>query len=203
MPHDGIAVYYVSEQARSGSPSPLVAVGEPVRDGQKLMSVCDLSKMIAVTKIHENSIFKVRVDQTATIRVDAFPNRMYKGKIKFISTVADQAGFFNSDVKVYQVHVAIDDDNKALRPGMSGETTINIAERKNSLRLPIESVLIRNNDKYCYVQVDKELQLRKLTVGVRDSAYFEIIDGLREGDVVLRYPYLVAIRLEELHKKGP
>ena len=61
-PQDGLVVYYVPEQSRfgSGSQQSIIAQGEPVREGQKLMRIPDLSKMVVNTRVHEAMISRVR-----------------------------------------------------------------------------------------------------------------------------------------------
>src|SRR5262249_34945066 len=51
--HDGLVVYAISSQARSGFQSSLIAVGEPVREGQRLMYLPNLAKMQVVVGVHE------------------------------------------------------------------------------------------------------------------------------------------------------
>ena len=61
-PQDGMVVYYVNDQNRfgSGSAQSIVAQGEPVREGQKLMRIPNLNKMVVATRIHEAMISRVR-----------------------------------------------------------------------------------------------------------------------------------------------
>jgi multidrug resistance efflux pump len=61
-PQAGLVVYYIPEQSRfgSGSQQSIVAQGEPVREGQKLMRIPDLTKMLVNTKVHEAMISRVR-----------------------------------------------------------------------------------------------------------------------------------------------
>ncbi|HEY1376027.1 MAG TPA: hypothetical protein VGF55_04505, partial [Gemmataceae bacterium] len=63
-PQDGMVVYYVSEQSRygSGSSQSIIAQGEPVKEGQKLMRIPDLRRMLVNTKIHEAMISRIRGD---------------------------------------------------------------------------------------------------------------------------------------------
>jgi multidrug resistance efflux pump len=63
-PGDGIVVYYASEQSRSGSGAQqgVVAQGEPVREGQRLMQIPDLRHMIVETKLHESALFHVHTE---------------------------------------------------------------------------------------------------------------------------------------------
>ena len=64
-PQDGLVVYYVSEQSRfgSGSSQSIVAVGEPVKEGQRLMRIPDLSRMVVNTKIHEAMVSRVHGEE--------------------------------------------------------------------------------------------------------------------------------------------
>jgi multidrug efflux pump subunit AcrA (membrane-fusion protein) len=61
-PQDGLVVYFVPEQSRfgSGSQQSIVAQGEPVREGQKLMRIPDLTKMMVNTRVHEAMVSRVR-----------------------------------------------------------------------------------------------------------------------------------------------
>jgi multidrug efflux pump subunit AcrA (membrane-fusion protein) len=63
-PGDGLVVYYVPEQSRAmmGAQQSIVAQGEPVREGQKMMRIPDLNKMVVNTKVHEALVSKVRGD---------------------------------------------------------------------------------------------------------------------------------------------
>jgi multidrug efflux pump subunit AcrA (membrane-fusion protein) len=63
-PQDGLVVYYVSDQNRfgNGAQQGIVAQGEPVREGQKLMRIPDLKHMLVSTRIHEAMIRRVRGD---------------------------------------------------------------------------------------------------------------------------------------------
>ena len=63
-PQNGMVVYFVPEQARfgGGSQQSIVAQGEPVREGQKLLRIPNLKKMQAVARVHEAMISRVRAD---------------------------------------------------------------------------------------------------------------------------------------------
>jgi multidrug efflux pump subunit AcrA (membrane-fusion protein) len=65
-PQDGMVVYYVSEQSRwgSGSQQSIIAQGEPVREGQRLMRIPDLNKMLVNTRVHEALVSRVRGELT-------------------------------------------------------------------------------------------------------------------------------------------
>lgn len=63
-PQDGLVVYYVPEQSRfgSGSQQSIIAQGEPVREGQKLMRIPNLNRMLVNVRVHEAMRARVRGD---------------------------------------------------------------------------------------------------------------------------------------------
>src|SRR5262245_31065832 len=70
-PSDGLLVYYVPEQSRFGSGGAhIVAQGEPVREGQKLVQIVDLSRMQVSTRVHEAMVSFLKTGQSATVRID-------------------------------------------------------------------------------------------------------------------------------------
>lgn len=95
-PQTGMVVYYVPEQARfgSGSQQSTVAQGEPVREGQKLMRIPNLSKMQVNTRVHEAMISRVRGEETQTTGFDqAVRGGMLLGGLSAFDRLARQGGF--------------------------------------------------------------------------------------------------------------
>jgi len=66
-PHDGMVIYFIPESSRFGGSSQTspIEVGSPVKEGQKLMRIPNLSRMIARVKVHESIVTKLRGDTTA------------------------------------------------------------------------------------------------------------------------------------------
>ena len=196
-PQSGMVVYYKdpsSSYRGSSSSQGLIAQGEQVREGQKLMRIPDLTRMQVNAKIHEALVSKIKGDdrrptgnfemlragfltipsafgrissqsdfalnvlrehtrdveyyiaeegQEVTVRVDAFPERQFKGRVKTVAQVASTTDFFSSDVKVYPTIVRIiDTDVYGLKPDMSAEVIIHVDNSlQNVLTVPIQSVV--------------------------------------------------------------
>jgi len=203
-PQDGLVVYYVSAQARSGggSQQSLVAQGEPVREGQKLMQIPDLTQMVVNVRIHEAMVSNLRNErdpkvrstwQLAQIRIDAIPNRIFHGHIKTVDTVASQQDWFASDVKVYKTVVSIDEPVEGLKPGMSAEVTISADESPTDvLIVPVQAIvgtISLGASPRCYVVgPDGQPELRDIVVGMSNQRLVEIKSGLKEGDKVVLNP---------------
>jgi RNA polymerase sigma factor (sigma-70 family) len=195
-PKDGRVYYYIPERTRANEVAPILAVGEPVREGQKLMQIPDLDNMLAsirvpealVTSLHEEDKTR-RKWQAALIEVDAYPKTVLKGHVKLVDAVADRS--VAGSEKVYRTLVTIDRDQNPELPrllqGMSANVTINEVARKNAVvRVPVKAVVQVGKKHYCYVKVGKEIVKREVALGVRDHQFVEIKSGVQEADQVAR-----------------
>jgi len=199
-PQDGLVVYYVPEQARGGggSQQSIVAQGEPVREGQKLMQIPDLKHMLVNTKVHEALVLRVHAGQKATIRVDSFGGRTLHGTVDSVANVAAQTDFFAADVKVYITKVSInpeDIEGLDLKPGMSAEVTITIEDAlEHVLTVPIQSIVggsEMEGKRAVVVMTPEGPQKRDVVVGLSNDKIAEIKEGLQEGDEVVENPKAV------------
>ncbi len=203
-PQDGIVIYYVPEQVRGGggSQQSIIAQGEPVREGQKIMQIPDLSKMLVNVRVHEAMVSYLRNEpdandkstwQAASVRVDAQSARSLRGHIKTIDTIASQQDFFAADVKVYKTMVSIDEPVEGLKPGMSAEVTIFADESPEEvLAVPIQSVVGTINSgakRQCFVlNAGGQPELRDIVVGMSNQRSVEVKSGLKEGEKVVLNP---------------
>jgi multidrug efflux pump subunit AcrA (membrane-fusion protein) len=202
-PQAGLLVYVVPETARWGGNTPTVAVGEPVREGQKLMSVCGLEHFAVTCRVHEALIAQVRAGQTVTVRVDAFPRRPLAARVKAVSNVATKQDFLTADVKTYPVLLEITERFAGLKPGMSSTVHIQVQHLRKVLHVPVGSLLRSGRGTFCYVKVGKGLQPRPVKTGARNDFFVEIKDGLEEGDKVLWGWHGVAAYLTGLAFEDP
>jgi multidrug efflux pump subunit AcrA (membrane-fusion protein) len=119
-PQAGLVVYYVPDQVRGGggSQQAIVAQGEPVREGQKMLQIPDLDDMLVNVRVpeafvrHLERYNKPGQVKKAKIRVDAFQDRILEGHVTFVDTVASTQDWFAADVKVYKTLVSIDVHHK-------------------------------------------------------------------------------------------
>src|SRR5207247_1134865 len=144
-PRDGMALYYISDQQRSGfgAQQSTIAQGEPVREGQTIIRIPDLDHLLVNTRVHEAMVDKVKTGMKVDIRIEASQDRMLNGSVRSVATVAMQPDWRASpDVKMYQTMVSVDDPVNNLKPGMTAETTIHIeAVDKPVIVVPIQAVI--------------------------------------------------------------
>lgn len=190
-PRSGLVVYYASQQSRrgSGQQQSIIAEGEQVYIGQKLMQIPDLQDMLINVRIHEALESKVKKGQRAVIRPHGFPDKILKGVVRHIANVATQQDWFSGDVKYYEAVVEVLDEIPGLKPGMSANVTIYTdIKADNVLTVPIQAIVREHGDKLrhkVYVQTPEGIEERYVTVGLSNDKKVEIVAGLVEGDEVI------------------
>lgn len=195
-PNEGIVVYSVPEQTRmgSGATQSIVAQGEPVQYGQKLMSIPDLRHMLVNIRVHEAFINQMRNGLPCQVRVDAVPGKMLKGQVKNIANAAAPQDWLSPDVKVYQAYVEIEDEvaKLKLKPGLSAVTTIfTDTKAPHVLAVPVQAVvspLEKGGKPRVFVMAPHGPEARDIDVGMSDEKFIEVKDGLHEGDEVVLNP---------------
>jgi HlyD family secretion protein len=140
-----------------------VHVGENVvpgiqnSSGSLLYQVSNLSIMTVEVKVDETDIPEMKLDQTAEILIDAYPNKTFKGHVTQIGesavgrtsgatsgTTTSGSSATNSDeAKDFKVVVIIDDPPAGLRPGLSATAKVTTATRKDAVAVPIQAVTQR------------------------------------------------------------
>jgi HlyD family secretion protein len=207
--YSGIVVYGVPEQTMrgSGSNQSIIAQGEPVQYGQKMLSIPDLSHMMVNVRIHEAFINNMRIGLPANVRVDAVSGKMLKSSVKSVANVASPQDWMSPDVKVYQAYVQIDEsvEDLKLKPGLSAMCTIFTETRaEHVLAVPVQAVLSpleRNGKPRCFVQTAKGPESRDVELGMTDEKYVEIKSGLTEGEEVILNPRAVLSNKEKKSTK--
>lgn len=133
------------------APSPGMVVYKRDRRGNKIKAgssvnpmdravatLPDLSSLLSKIYISEIEISKVKPGLEAEIRVDAFPNKQFTGKIFTIANIGEKLD--NTDTKVFEVMLKIDGSDAALRPSMTTSNKVVIKKFSDVIYIPTECV---------------------------------------------------------------
>jgi HlyD family secretion protein len=186
-PNPGLVVY--AEMDSRGRE--MIQEGTSVRERQTLIILPDVTRMTAELKIQEADIDKIRVNQPASIQVDAFPDKMLTGKVSRVSPVADSSSrWSNNNLKVYKVWVDLDGVNTdgELRPNMSAAVEILVGEVPDTLAVPLSAVRRQGSVKYLWKATQKGPEAVVVKIGRNTLAHVEIVEGVAAGDQVYLAP---------------
>jgi len=176
-----------------------VNAGESVTPGGKALYVIasDLGEMKIDTKVSEADIGKLIPDQKAYFKVDAYPGETFPGTV---SQVRNEP-IINNNVVTYNVIVLTENKEGKLKPGMTADVKIVVADKKDVLRIPTAALRFippssadikerpdeLSGNSYVWIKLTNgQIGAVPVKTGVSDDAYTEILDGdLKEGQKVI------------------
>ena len=104
--------------------------------GTTILKMADLNRVRMRAMVGETDIGNVRTGQSASVTVDAFPNRTFKGMVEKIEprAVVDQS------VTNFPVLISVSNESGVLLPGMNGEVLMLVDEKDNVAAIPVDAV---------------------------------------------------------------
>ncbi|MDD5194917.1 MAG: efflux RND transporter periplasmic adaptor subunit [Candidatus Omnitrophica bacterium] len=156
-----------------------VDIGENVTIQTPIALVVDMRRVKIQLDIPEKYYSKIALGQTAKVKVDAYPDEEFTGLVTKISPVVDLS------TRASPIEIAIDNPESKLCSGMFSKVSLILAEHKNVAVILKEAIMGKEPNSYVYVIENQKAVLRNITVGIRQGSYYEIRDGLRQGDLVV------------------
>ncbi len=114
------------------------------RGGPAILTIADLSRMVVKTRINEVDIAKIELGQRVEIRVDAYRDKVFEGRVSEIapSAYTPQQGNQPADGTItFEVIIEVIGSPLELLPGMSADVDIIVMQQEGVLQLPIDSVI--------------------------------------------------------------
>ncbi|MBO51368.1 MAG: hypothetical protein CMJ69_11360 [Planctomycetaceae bacterium] len=195
-PKPGMVVYH-NERSRWGrSQSAQIEEGATVREHQAIVKLPDFTKMQVKVSVHESKVQQVAIGDRASLTIQGY-NEPLSGIVVEIANQPEQASWYQAKVKEYATIVKIDEIPPGMVPGMSAEVVIDVEERSDVLKLPVESVIEIGGAFFAWTSgtggyEKKQLEVIKSEKGdarvLTDSKFIAVSDGVQENDVVVLNP---------------
>jgi HlyD family secretion protein len=130
--------------------------------------------------VDEIDISKVKRGQKANITIDAVPNRVFTGTVKFISPFGTQTG----KVIKFAITIELDPTDVPLRGGLSATADISIYSAKNVLLVPVSVIATTPAGPVVAVldEATGQVERRRITIGQQNFQFAEVLSGLKEGE---------------------
>lgn len=173
-PIPGLVVYL---EIWKGGSMGKVQEGDSPWPGMGLINIPDLSEMIVETMVSEVDASKVDTGLAVEVVLDAFPDKVFNGKVVKKSTLARRKEY-NSKINVFDIEVSIIDGDETLKPGMSAAAKIVVERVPDVVYVPLEAVFEKEGRTLVYLANKNE---REVTVGRKNDMAIEVTEGL-EGD---------------------
>ncbi len=150
-----------------------------------LMTLGDMAEVFFEGRVDETDIGKIFVGQQARVKVDAYRDRPFPGKVLRIAPLGEE----EDNVIGFEIRVSIADPEQILRAQMSANAEIIIEEKEDILLIP-ENAVVYGKDRNTFAEVydpAEENQSRRvqIEIGISDGTTTELVSGLPEGETVI------------------
>ena len=155
--------------------------GMEVKSGMNLYTIADLSVIWVFADIYEYEVPWVAVGQKAVMTLSYDPGKTYVGEVQYIYP------YLEEKTRTIKVRLVFDNPHRDLKPGMYANVEIATAPVKNVIAVPLEAVLFSGARNLVIVSLGAgRFAPRDVTIGIEGgNGYYQIIDGLSEGEVVV------------------
>ncbi len=160
--------------------------GELVQPDERMFVVADLSQIWISIDLYERDLAKVHLDDIADVKLDAWPDQVFQGRISYLGDVVDAA------TRTVSARIEVDNTEGKLRPGMFARVRLTDPHieappnRPKSLVIPIGALLRAGEGFITFVKTgERRYERRPLRVIRRTSDFAEIAEGVKAGEPVV------------------
>lgn len=180
-PLDGIVgMVFLDEGSAVSPPEPAPNMGTP------LIRVVNMDQVKVVVNVVEEDLGKITVEQDATIKVDAYPDKTFSGKVSLISPLV------NKLTRTAPVEISLSNPRHLLKPGMFVQAQIFLGKKEDIILIPTHAVVEESGKRKVFVVVDGKSVSRMVETGISQEGWVEIRNGLSENDsLIVAGQYLV------------
>ena len=154
--------------------------GMKLTPGMNVFKIADLSNVWAEIDVFEYQIQYLKLGQTASITLDAFPGRHWTGKIIYLDPE------LNQQTRTLKAYVEIPNPDRKLRPEMYANVEIRVPAVSGIVKIPNEAILHTGQRNVVIVEKEKGLfDPRDVTLGATGEGYSQVTHGVRKGETVV------------------
>jgi HlyD family secretion protein len=169
--------------------------------------IADLSQILVVAEVGETEVVGVKLGQPTKIKVDAIPNKEYRGRVVEIGSSAAIRQGAGAGIRYFKVKVAIEDADERLRPGMTSAVSIVTSQAPNTVAVPIQCVVDRNakgeedadavKQKFVFLVQEGKAKQVAVTTGISDATHVAIVSGVKAADSLITGPFRTLKKLKD------
>jgi HlyD family secretion protein len=189
------------------------------RETGLLMTIADLSVILAKVQVDETDVVRLSPNDSVEVTIDAYPDTTFVGRVTEIShsaklTATQTASGSNDRAVDFDVEVTLDNPPRDVRPDLSCTARMVTDTRSRALSIPIIALTVRDHERVptedpnenpsldttkvkrlgkeaegVFIVRDGAATFRPVKVGIAGDEYFEVVDGLREGETIVAGTY--------------
>jgi RND family efflux transporter MFP subunit len=194
-PFDGVVIKKRAEVGETVSP--FGVAGQAAREGGAIATIADLGELEVQTEVSENSVAKLRQAMGAEVKLQAYQNQIYKGRLRQIFPSADRAksivevrvSILNADQFVKpEMTASVTFQEKQAAAGAKAEPSANAGVSAPVILVPKRTVTERGGQSFVWVVSNGTVARRAVTLGADRLDQVEVKSGVVPGEVVVVNP---------------
>lgn len=174
-PENGMVIYKRHRNGSKLTEGGSVNAWDPV-----VAELPDFSIMESVTYVNEVDIQNVKVNQTVDIGLDADSEKKLTGVVTGVANIGEQRP--NSDSKVFQVTIRVNESDTTLRPAMTTSNVIHVSSMSDVLHVPLETVHTQDSLNFVFVREGLNTVMKQVLMGTMNENDVVIHEGLSLDD---------------------
>jgi Cu(I)/Ag(I) efflux system membrane fusion protein len=148
--------------------------------GDALYQVSDLSAVWVVADVAEQDIGLVKNGSTARIRINAYPDKTFEGKVTYVYPT------LKAETRTVAVRVELANPGLLLKPSMFAQVELPVSAKGPVLTVPVSAVIDSGTRQIVLVQLAAgRFEPRSVLLGERSDDYVVVREGLKEGELVV------------------
>ena len=148
--------------------------------GEMLYKIADLSSVWLIADVFEQDLGLIRPGQSASVRVNAYPDRTFKGRVAFVYPTV------TPETRTGKVRIEMANAGKLLKPAMYANVELSSAQAARRLTVPDTAILDSGTRQLVLVQRGQGLfEPRDVRLGLRGDGYAEVLEGIKQGEEVV------------------
>jgi multidrug efflux pump subunit AcrA (membrane-fusion protein) len=162
-----------------------VQEGEEVRSGMPIVDIVNPESMRVRSKVNQADINEIKVGQTVTIGLDAYPDLSFKGKVTQLSPLAARS-VLSAKVRTFVAIIQIEGSHAKLMPDLTASLDVELAREPNALVVPRDTLRRVGDQTMVRVQRGSSYDEKAVTLGSMSAHQAVVASGIQEGAVLLR-----------------
>jgi len=182
-PMDGVVVM---QTIYRGGDFGQVQKGDQIYSGMAFMTIVDPSSMVLNATVNQVDSEEIHVGMKATVHLDAYPDLSVPATVIAVGAMTDGGGWRANWVRSVPVRLKMDQADPRVIPDLSGSADVVLAEEKQAVVAPLESIFRDGPDgrPFAYVEAPTGFEKREVELGLTSNLAAVVRSGLRKGDVV-------------------
>ena len=175
---EGIVIYAISWVS-----GVKVREGDVVWADMPIIQIPDMSRMHVKMEVRESVYKRLAIDQAVTISVDAYPDIVMEGRIKYKAPVGKPV-IRDSEVKIFEVTASLDSSSLEIQPGLAVTCDVLVKSILDTIVVPVVTLFDQDSIKIVYVAENDGFIIKEITVSEYNNTEAVIKRGLKGNEIL-------------------